>query len=238
MPTSDCRCELCYGAVQDSSCTFLCTACHQELPNLLPSCSQCGEPFVAPPPTPYRQRCHTCQRQPPAYDYSHYRFLFQPPVDVWIRAAKDKRQEHWLLRLAQLMLESPPASLAGVDGLVAVPSHWWSRFKRGYNPAEVLARQISHQTRIPLQHQALLKSRSRDQRGLNIQQRHHNLASTLRNGPIHFDGAHLLLIDDVMTTGATASAAARLLKQNGAAIVGVWALARTPSAQFLRHNGS
>ena len=234
--TADCRCELCMGSLDEQHRVFLCSSCHRELPNPPPSCSQCSEPLLFVEQEGRNQRCKKCQLQPPDYDYSHYRFLFQPPIDLWIRAAKDKHQEHWLTRLSMLMLESPPPALSSVDGLVYVPSHWWTRLKRGYNPAAVLARRISQQTQTPIYHQALTKSWSRDQRHLGVRERRQNLSQTLRAGKAQFHGEHLLIIDDVMTTGSTAAAAARILKQRGAGIVGVWALARTPPRSFLRHN--
>ena len=67
-----------------------------------------------------------------------------------------------------------------------------------------------------------------DQRGLSRLARQRNVVSSLQAGDLKLNGLHVLLIEDVITTGATAHAAARALKQQGAAIVGVWALARTP----------
>lgn len=233
----DCCCELCLGPVSTTSTThgFLCQKCHQQLPDLPPACSHCSEPLMSGSAS---LRCLRCQQHPPEYDYSHCRFLFQPPVSLWIRAAKDKRQEHWLYRLADLMLEQPPVSLDQVDALVCVPSHWWTRWKRGYNPSEVLAHRISQMTGIPIQAHSLHKRFARDQRHLSARERRKNLSSSLRPGNQKLTAKHLLIIDDVMTTGATAAAAAIALKQQGARIVGIWALARTPPSRFLMHNGS
>lgn len=236
----DCCCELCLGPIGQPghSPSFLCQACFNDLPAIPPSCSHCSEPLSHPKAGQTHQRCLRCQLHPPEYDYSHYRFLFQSPVDLWIRAAKDKRQEHWLGRLSELMLDKPPASLSRVDGLVVIPSHWLARWKRGYNPAEILTRQISHRTGIPIIRNALHKRYARDQRHLSAKERHRNLAHTLLAGQQTLDQAHILVIDDVMTTGATASAAAVALKQQGASIVGIWALARTPPARFMVHNAA
>lgn len=231
----DCRCELCIGPLGESPFPFICSSCHGTLPDKPSSCSHCGEP-LSNPVRGKHQRCIKCQQHPPAYDYTHYRFLYQHPVNLWIRAAKDKHQEHWLKRLSLLMLESPPSALGQVDALVYIPSHWRTRLKRGYNPAEILARRISKQTGIDVLDHTLIKAKPREQRLLTAKERHSNLAQTLVAGKKRLNGEHLLIIDDVMTTGATASAAAHILKQRGASIVGIWALARTPPKGFIRHN--
>jgi len=233
----DCCCELCLDPVTQaqSSCSFLCNGCYKELPVALSVCSHCSEP-MPPASRAQPQRCLRCQQHPPEYDYSHCRFLFHPPINLWIRAAKDKRQEYWLYRLATLMLEQPPAMLNQVDALVYIPSHWWTHWKRGYNPSEVLARALSHSTGIPIQEGCLHKRFARDQRHLSARERRNNLATSLHSGNQNLAQKHLLIIDDVMTTGATASAAAMALKHQGARIVGIWALARTPPTRRLMHN--
>lgn len=225
----DCRCELCLGQLS-GTCRFLCRSCYQDLPQSSHVCSHCSEPMQHTAEQATKQRCQRCQHTPPLYDYSQCRFPYQPPINLWIRLAKDKHQEHWMKRLAEVMSMQPPSSLAHVDGLVFIPSHWLKRLKRGYNPSEHLARYLSRHIDIPIIDQALVKHHAYDQRGLNAESRRRNLSHSLLPGQLDLTGKHLLIIDDVMTTGATADAAARCLKQQGAAIVGVWALARTPPA--------
>lgn len=203
---------------------FLCDACFPHLPINHPACVQCAEPLVS---LQSGLRCGRCQRRPPAFDYSHCSWQFTSPVDHWIRLCKDRHDTLWLRRLAHLMNNHPPAQLAQVDGLVFIPSSRQHLWQRGFNMAEYLAQHVSRTWGIPIRKQTLYKQHSNDQRGLSAQQRRLNLRHSLHGGQQSLHGQHLLLIDDVMTTGATMSVAAEHLKQQGARIVGCWCLART-----------
>lgn len=216
------RCTCC----GDTSAThpFLCDACFPHLPINQPACVQCAEPLVS---LQAGLRCGRCQRRPPAFDYSHCSWQFAPPIDHWIRLCKDRRDILWLRRLAHLMNSYPPAQLASVDALVYIPSSRMHLWQRGFNVAEYLAQQVSQTWGIPIRKQTLYKQQSNDQRGLSAQQRRLNLRLSLHGGQQSLHDQHLLLIDDVMTTGATMSVAAEHLKQQGARIVGCWCLART-----------
>lgn len=219
--SSPCVCELCLEKASASG--FLCDACLQDLPLSLFACSHCAEPMQQP------GRCGKCQQHPPAFDYAHCSYLYQAPLSGWIKAVKDQRQAPWLQRLLWLQCQRPPPALAGVDALVLIPSSRWKRIWRGFNPAGILARGLSQQYAIPLLQQALIKTATRDQRGLSATERRRNLRHAFQPAGLNLAGQHVLIIDDVMTTGATADAAARALKKQGAAIVGIWALARTPA---------
>lgn len=216
-----CTCELCLEKANASG--FLCDACLHDLPVSLWSCSQCAEPMLQP------GRCGKCQQHPPSFDYAHCSYLYQAPLAGWIKAVKDRRRTTWLPRLTWLQSQRPPPSLASADALVFIPSSRWKRIWRGFNPAGILAQSLSHQYAIPLLKHALVKTSARDQRGLTAAERRRNLRHAFQPTGVDLSGQHILIIDDVMTTGATADAAARALKKQGAAIVGIWALARTPA---------
>ena len=220
-------CELCLQQADASG--FLCAPCHQQLSVSHNACSQCAEPMSEP------GRCARCQQTPPAFDYAYSSYLYQPPMSSWLLAAKDKTHLQWLLRLGWLMRQKPPHTMDQVDGLIFMPSARKRRLVRGYNPAQLLALPVARQYRLPLYEDALKKTSVADQRGLSASQRRHNQKRSFISGQRTFDGEHLLIIDDVITTGATADAAARLLKQQGAGIVGVWSLCRTP-AKSQRNN--
>ena len=218
------QCELCLSPTRQS--LFLCPECYQQLPVPLSCCIQCAEPLTID--TEQRLRCGQCQRQPPHFDYTQAQFEYRPPINLWVTAMKDRRQFIWAHKLVRLMERQPPETLTQVDALVAIPSPsrrlWW----RGFNPAGVIASLLSQRLDIPLLEGALIKRRGLDQRGLNRRQRRHNLTTSLIAGKLDLSGQHLLLIDDVMTTGATLDVAAALLKQQGAVMVGTWVLAKTP----------
>lgn len=220
------ECELC---LQDAGgLFFLCHRCLQELPRPDFACSQCSEPMTN------AGRCGRCQQQPPAFDYSYCSFLYQQPISFWIKSCKDRHQLIWLSRLAGLMAQSPPANLQQADALTFIPSSRRKLFNRGFNVTEIIARKLAKRVGIPLIQHAICKISGNDQRGLSADQRHRNLRNSLQPGKQDLHGKHIVIIEDVMTTGATANAAASALKQQGASIVGIWALARTPPPQWQR----
>jgi len=140
----------------------------------------------------------------------------------------------WLPRLTGLMLTNPAAALAlaQADAITFIPSTRRKLFSRGFNITEIMARRLAKTLGVPLIDNALYKISGHDQRGLSARQRQRNLSNSLQPGQLQLKGKHIVIIEDVITTGATANAAARALKQQGAAIVGIWALARTPPPEW------
>jgi ComF family protein len=110
------------------------------------------------------------------------------------------------------------------DCIVPVPLHWLREWKRGFNQSDLLARGLSRRSEIPVV-KALKRSRStKTQAGLSNHARRRNVTNAFRARPV--EGKRILLIDDVMTTGATATACALALKRAGAARVAVLTVAR------------
>ncbi len=231
-------CEICLSSLQGCA-GFICNDCEhwllQAAPAAQSSCSQCGE-INLQQATPSNRfwRCRPCQQQSPAFDYSHHTALYAGPVMHWIQQAKDKHNSQWMLKLARWMARYPPAQLRAVDRLIPVPSNRWRRWQRGFDPAGVLADELARVHQLTIDKQRLERLPGHGQRGLNRAERLDNIRNSYRltnaesasSQPLA--GQHVMIIDDVMTTGATADGLAQLLKQQGAAIVGVWTLARTP----------
>jgi len=114
------------------------------------------------------------------------------------------------------------------DCIAAVPLHWRRRWGRGFNQSELLARRLAGLSGVPF---ASLLKRVRAtpaQAGLSSARRRRNLAGAFacRRQAASLQGQRILLIDDVMTTGSTLAACARVLKRAGAARVGVLTVAR------------
>ena len=106
----------------------------------------------------------------------------------------------------------------GVDAVVPVPLHWWRRMRRGYNQSAALAFGIASTLKLPYRRWWLRRSRyTPSQKELSAAARRANVEGAFRAGMgVRLQGKHILLVDDVMTTGATASEAARALKRAGA----------------------
>lgn len=113
------------------------------------------------------------------------------------------------------------------DAVVAVPLHWRKRWARGFNQSELLARYIAKRRRIPLLNALRRKRATAVQASLAVAGRRRNVAGAFIVRPgSEITGKKLLLIDDVMTTGATANACAAALKRAGAKSVSLVTLAR------------
>lgn len=123
------------------------------------------------------------------------------------------------------------------DLIVPMPLHWRRRFARGYNQSALLAREISSRWNAPLRSVVRRKRATRPQAGLTNAKRRANVAGAFRmKRGVRLDGLRVLLVDDVLTTGASASACARVLKRAGARQVTVLALARTDRRAMLSYH--
>jgi ComF family protein len=113
------------------------------------------------------------------------------------------------------------------EALIPVPMHPRKQRRRGFNQAEEVTHWLSRQLHIPMARHLLQRTRQAEaQSTLHRRQRLRNLKGAFTaSGRVP---AHVALVDDVMTTGATAQELARLLKKNGAQQVEIWVLARTP----------
>lgn len=114
------------------------------------------------------------------------------------------------------------------DAIVPMPLHWRKRWQRGFNQSELLAREIARRWDVPVRHLLRRKRATVPQAGLTNAKRRANVqgAFALRRAG-DLTGQRILLVDDVITTGATASACGRLLRRAGAAQITVLAVART-----------
>ncbi len=159
-------------------------------------------------------------------------YRYAPPVDKLLGAVKFNRWRG----LLHLFMPSAVAWLQAIqaehpyEGLVPVPLHWRRLIKREFNQADVIACGLSRKTGIPVLRTALRKRRlTPAQSRLSRNERLRNLTGSFTPGLFpSVRGKRLLVIDDILTTGATADAAAGVLKSAGAAQVDVLALAYTP----------
>jgi len=221
-------CIACLAAVQQSAA--LCTACWATMPFIeRPFCERLGTPFehdlgpglispeaIAHPPVYGRARAVARFEDGPARQLVH-RLKYGDRTEL---AAPMGR---WMARAAAELLP-------GADLLVPVPLHRRRLFQRRFNQAAVLARAISALSGVPSDPLVLRRVRpTSPQVGLTRAQRADNVQGAFRVPPEDrpkIDGRKIVLVDDVMTSGATANAASRVLMRSGAASVDVVVFAR------------
>jgi ComF family protein len=146
-----------------------------------------------------------------------------------VLAAKQAANEPMAVELGRIWAEHRFDRLPGPKPtlVVPVPLHWWRRWERGYNQSAAIARGIAEQLRLPLQSRALVRTRpTPPQTTRTPTERRENVRGAFRVGRFaRVRGERVLLVDDVLTTGATADAAAASLVAGGAAQVTVAVIA-------------
>ena len=207
----------------------VCTACEIELPWLSDHCLTCALPLPAAGLT-----CGHCLKQPPAFEQVIVPWTYSFPVDSLITRFKHNAKWPFGRLLAELLVQYLQHrfedDLQRPDALIPVPLANRRLRQRGFNQAAMLANWLSASLDIPCDERLLLRTQDTDaQQALNAQDRRKNLRNAFALAPgAVVKGLHLALVDDVLTTGATAQALARLLMDAGAARVDVYCLARTP----------
>ncbi|BAQ83507.1 ComF family protein [Pseudomonas sp. St29] len=210
----------------------LCSACQDELPWLGAQCSACALPLPAAGLT-----CGQCLQRPRAFQRVIVPWRYDFPLDSLI--SRFKHQEKWPFGrlmaelLAQFLRFRFDEGLPRPDCLLPVPLSRRRLRQRGFNQAEMLARWLGQPLHLAVEPDLLRRIQDTPaQQGLSARARRRNLSQAFAltaNAPVA--GRHLALVDDVLTTGATAQALAQLLMEAGARQVDVYCLARTPGAE-------
>ncbi len=200
--------------------SFLCQACQAELPRARPPrCPICWQPQRGATP------CSRCRQERPAFQGARTLYLYEGAAREAVRALKYNYVSALAQPMAQLMaryLEEEESIEA--DLLVAVPLYGRRQRLRGYNQSALLARELSRLCGLSLAERGLARRRNTppQARSVDAEARKRNVADAFKADRYWVEGKRVLLIDDVMTTGATLSACARALREGGAA--SVWAL--------------
>lgn len=210
----------------------LCAACDAALPRIRQACPTCGLPLpiTSGDATSTRARgpCDACRRAPPPLTLVVAPFLYAPPFDRWLPRFKFHRDMAAGRLLAQLMLDACAAA-PRPDAIVPIPLHRARLRARGYNQALELAKPIARRLLLPLLTDVLARSRATSaQSSLPAVERRANLRGAFAVAACRNSPPHVVLVDDVMTTGATLHAAAEALRRAGASRIDAWACARTP----------
>ena len=199
-----------------------------------PYCRTCGRPFPSfePGRASERARCEPCRRRRPLFTYARSATLYGERVREALFCLKFGGKTAMARPLGDLMADAGGAMvpIKGIDCLVPVPLHPSREAERGFNQSGLLARRVSQRWGVPVEAKALRRQRfTHSQTDLDAAERRRNVKGAFAlSRPEAFVERHVLLIDDVFTTGATVSECARVLLAAGAASVGVLTVARVP----------
>jgi ComF family protein len=189
-------------------------------------CVSCGTAFLNPAPLDNSGLCGLCRRGLTGFDSAVCFGEYDDELRRLIHLFKYSGVAQLARPLSRMLLSAVPRS-ARFDAIVPMPLHWTRRWRRGFNQAELIARELARSLGVPVV-KALARSRATaPQAGLTRAQRRSNVSGSFRvHRPTIIAGAHVLLVDDVMTTGATLSGAAAALKRAGARRVTAATVAR------------
>lgn len=185
-------------------------------------CHKCGLPMDK----------HVCETLKPAWEKMLYVTDYQKPLNQLVQRLKFSREYYLAGSLARLLLLKwfdayQSGLLTKPDRIISVPLHplrfWW----RGFNQSELIAKPIARWLNCEYSHNTLIRQRyTPHQSNLDAKARERNLKNAFRvKGNI--TGQHIVLIDDVITTGSTVQEISELLLESGAATIQVWAVCRT-----------
>ena len=223
---------LCMGCRTQVGQPGFCAACWSGIRFLEgPGCSCCGLPFEVA--LDGDNLCAACLAKPPAFDRARAILAYDEKSRGAILALKHADRldlvpgfSRWLSRSGSMLLKDS-------DLVIPVPLHPWRLWRRRYNQSAELARRLARDWTMTYDPLALARSRSTASQGAMASaraRRRNVLAAFQVPDPARVADRRILLVDDVLTTGATVEACARTLKRAGAARVQVLVLARVVKA--------
>jgi ComF family protein len=189
-------------------------------------CVECRTPFLNTAPLDENGRCELCRRGLSGFDSVYSYGEYSGALRKLIHLYKYGGVAPLARPLAAFLARALPRA-ERFDLIVPMPLHWIRRWRRGFNQSELLARKLAQRTGLPISLAVSKRKRTAPQAGLTSAERRTNVAGAFQvKRRKEIEGRHVLLIDDVLTTGATAGACSAALKRSGASRVTVLTLAR------------
>jgi ComF family protein len=220
-------CLACRVEVEEAGA--LCAACWSGIAFLAPPlCGACGFPFDYDPGGP--ALCGACLRRPPDYGRARAVMRYDDASRPLVLGFKHGDHTHGAPAYGRWMARAGAELLGAADLVAPVPLHWLRLFRRRYNQAALLAQAVARTQGLPVAVDLLVRRRATPSQGhLSAAARRRNVRGAFAIRPrwaARVVGRRILIVDDVLTTGATAEACARALLRGGAAAVDVLVLAR------------
>lgn len=223
------QCPVCGETLAEGRRDPLCGVCWAAIPRVTPPwCERCGRPFPGLTPAPGTvTSCGPCRAEPPAWDWARAGAEYEGVVRQAIHAFKFEGRRALARPLAALVPGPPEGWVGGgVEALVPVPLAPSRQRERGFNQAVLLAERLAAGRGVPVRSGWLRRVRATGpQTDLGAAERHANVRGVFE-ATAAVAGRHVVVVDDVLTTGATAAECVRALRRVGAARVGVLTVAR------------
>ncbi|MDJ0761116.1 MAG: ComF family protein [Woeseiaceae bacterium] len=197
-----------------------CDGCLEDLPRNRVACRRCAKPLATAEPL-----CAACQRRAPPFGTAIAPLRYEFPVDVALKAVKFRARSYYLPVFASLLCEASERLPDDVDAVLPMPMHWRRWAARGFNQAVELARPVAKHLGLPLISSVERKRHTAYQSGLDAASRRKNLAGAFRVKAT-IKARHVLIVDDVMTTGHSCRSLALGLRHAGVRQVSVLVAAR------------
>ena len=216
------RCVFCTLDIPPSDGS-ICRDCFADLPWQRASCARCARPLPRPPAEGVH--CATCQRKPPTFKRTVAPLEYAFPVDAAIKAFKFHRRLFYAPAFAQILGPSLDSLPSDIDAVLPVPLHWFRRMRRGFNQSRELAKPVARALGVPVLGSIRREIATPYQSGSTRAERRRNLKRAFAVRGL-VDARHVLIVDDVITTGETCEQLAKVLLAAGVEEVSVLALAR------------
>lgn len=212
------RCPICDKVVYTSLLSReypICVSC-RSLPEYVqePVCKKCGKPVS----DERREFCQDCMRHVHSFVQGKALWVYKGYVKESIYRLKYGNRREYGITYAQELVKQYGRWIRQkqIQAIVPIPLHKKRRRQRGYNQAEIIAREIGRQMDIPVYVDLLLRDvDTKPQKELNDRERKNNLKKAFKITQNNVQLSHILLVDDIYTTGSTMEEAAKVLREAG-----------------------
>ncbi len=209
------RCPICDGVVLPEE--GICDLCRKKVRYVTePACMQCGQPLE----NPRQEFCPDCMKKKHGFVQGKALWVYEEGVKASVYRFKyQNKREYGKVYASEIALRYGAwIKRQGIEAIVPIPLYRRKQKRRGYNQAEILAKELGRALGIPVCTDLLIRVRdTKPQKTLNDAERKNNLKNAFKTAQNIVQLRCILVVDDIYTTGSTLDSAAAVLKEAGAA---------------------